>query len=55
MSRQIHAERNETAIPERSDRYVAQPKARLVAGIAINALGAIVLFSESLRFINAGL
>ena len=50
MSHPIEASRNETATPR-----VAPPRARWVAGIAINVLGAIVLFSESFRFINAGL
>ena len=50
MSHPIEASRNETATSR-----VALPRARRVAGIAINVLGAIVLFSESFRFLNAGL
>ena len=51
MSRQIEAKRNPTA----SASHANQPAVRLVAGIAINVLGAFVLVSESFRFLNAGL
>lgn len=55
MSGRIEARRSPTAASERSACGANQPKARLVAGIAINVLGAFVLFSESFRFINAAL
>lgn len=55
MNRQIDVKRNQRAASEHAVFHAAKPTARLFAGVAINVLGAAVLFSESFRFLNAGL
>jgi hypothetical protein len=55
MNRQIEGRRNPNATAGSSVHHASQAKVRLVAGVAINVLGAVVLFSESFRFLNAGL
>lgn len=41
--------------PSRRPSHAVQSKIRLLAGIAINALGALVLFSESFRLLDPSL